>query len=71
MGTRSVRRLALALAAPVGALIIAALITSIILVVTGHNPVETFGALVDAFGVGLPLLVAWILVAIRLPPFRC
>ena len=39
----------LALAAPVGALIIAALITSIILIVTGHNPLETFGALVDAF----------------------
>jgi simple sugar transport system permease protein len=49
MGRWSARRIGLALAAPVGALIIAALITSIILIVTGHNPLETFGALVDAF----------------------
>ena len=46
----SARRILLTLAAPVGALIMAALITSVILIITGHSPFETFGALVDAFG---------------------
>ncbi|MEP6560083.1 MAG: ABC transporter permease [Nakamurella sp.] len=49
MSRFSTRKILLTLAAPVGALIIATLITSVILVVTGHSPFETFGALVDAF----------------------
>ena len=50
MGQWTWRRILLALAAPVGALIMAALITSVILILTGHNPLDAFGALVDAFG---------------------
>ena len=50
MGGRKARRILIGLAAPVGALIIAALITSIILILTGHNPLDAFGALVEAFG---------------------
>jgi ABC-type uncharacterized transport system permease subunit len=50
MGQSSLRRILLTLAAPVGALIMAALITSLILVTTGHNPLDALGALVDAFG---------------------
>ena len=45
MGQWTWRRILLALAAPVGALIMAALITSVILILTGHNPLDAFGAL--------------------------
>ena len=42
------RRILLGAAAPVGALLFALLITSILLILTGHNPFEAFGAMVAA-----------------------
>ena len=43
------RRLALGAAAPVGALIFAAALSSVILLLTQHNPLEAFGAMGEAF----------------------
>ena len=43
------RRILLGAAAPVGALIFSLLITAILLILTGHNPVEAFGAMASAF----------------------
>ncbi len=49
MTSRS-RRLLLSAAAPVGALLVALLITALLLVLTKHNPFEAFGAMTSAFG---------------------
>ncbi|HEY5880685.1 MAG TPA: ABC transporter permease [Nakamurella sp.] len=43
------RRILLGAAAPVGALAFSVLITSILLIITGHNPIEAFGAMAGAF----------------------
>jgi general nucleoside transport system permease protein len=42
------RRFLLAAAAPIGALLAAVLITSVLLLLTGHSPLEAFGAMVSA-----------------------
>ncbi|TKV58826.1 ABC transporter permease [Nakamurella flava] len=47
-GSRA-RRILLGAAAPVAALLVSVLITSILLVVTGHSPAEAFGAMAGAF----------------------
>src|SRR5690349_4711991 len=44
----SLRSILLGLAAPVGALIFAALVCSIILGATGHSPIDTMDAMVDS-----------------------
>ncbi len=44
-----VRRILLGAAAPVAALLVSVLITSILLIVTGHSPAEAFGAMAGAF----------------------
>ena len=46
-GTRS-RRILLGAAAPVGALLVSVIITSVLLVTTGHSPIDAFGAMIDA-----------------------
>ena len=46
----SLRSVVLALAAPLAALVIASLISSIILVITGHNPVDAASAMWNALG---------------------
>ena len=46
-GSRS-RRILLGAAAPVAALLVSVIITSILLIVTGHSPVEAFGAMAGA-----------------------
>jgi simple sugar transport system permease protein len=43
------RRILLGAAAPVGALLFSLLITSVLLVLTGHSPVEAFDAMISAF----------------------
>lgn len=43
------RRILLGAAAPAGALAFSVLITSLLLIVTGHSPVEAFGAMAGAF----------------------
>ena len=43
------RRILLGAAAPVGALLFSLIITSILLLTTGHNPFEAFGAMAGAF----------------------
>ncbi len=48
-GSRS-RRILLGAAAPVGALLVAFLITSVLLLLTGSNPFDAFGAMGSAFG---------------------
>src|SRR3954464_12530045 len=48
--TLSLRRILLGAAAPVCALIAAALISSAILLLTHHNPVQAFTAMAQAFG---------------------
>ena len=50
MRSISGRRILLGAAAPVGALIVAAIISAAILLLTGHNPSQAFGAMFDAFG---------------------
>src|SRR6478735_8419307 len=47
-GSRT-RRILLGAAAPVGALLVAFLITSVLLLLTGSNPFEAFGAMTSAF----------------------
>ena len=42
------RRILLGAAAPVGALLVSVLITSLLLITTGHSPIEAFGAMLDA-----------------------
>jgi simple sugar transport system permease protein len=49
MGTSRGRRFLLAAAAPVGALLVSFIITSLVLVATGHNPFDAYGAMADAF----------------------
>jgi simple sugar transport system permease protein len=49
MGNSRGRRLLLSAAAPVGALLVSFLITSLVLVATGHNPFDAYGAMADAF----------------------
>jgi simple sugar transport system permease protein len=48
-GSRT-RRILLGAAAPVGALLAAFLITSVLLLLTGSNPIDAFGAMASAFG---------------------
>ena len=48
-GSRT-RRILLGAAAPVGALLVAFLITSVLLLLTGSNPFDAFGAMGSAFG---------------------
>ncbi len=48
-GSRS-RRILLGAAAPVAALLVSFLITSLILLLTGSNPFDAFGAMASAFG---------------------
>jgi len=48
MTSRS-RQILLGAAAPIGALIFSLLITSLLLILTGHNPFEAFGAMASAF----------------------
>ena len=48
MGKLSARSIGLGLAAPVGALVFAALVCSIILGATGHSPLDTMSAMVDS-----------------------
>ena len=43
------RRILLGAAAPVGALLFSLLITSVLLILTGHSPFEAFGAMISAF----------------------
>ena len=47
-GSRT-RRILLGAAAPVGALLVALLITSVLLLLTGSNPFDAFGAMASAF----------------------
>lgn len=47
-GTGS-RRFLLGAAAPAGALLVSFIITSLILLTTGHNPFDAFGAMINAF----------------------
>jgi simple sugar transport system permease protein len=42
------RRFLLGAAAPVGALVVSVLITAVLLITTGHSPIEAFGAMLDA-----------------------
>lgn len=42
------RRILLGAAAPVGALLVSVIITSVLLVTTGHSPIDAFGAMIDA-----------------------
>ncbi len=49
MGTSRGRRFLLAAAAPVGALLVSFIITSLVLLATGHNPFDAYGAMADAF----------------------
>ena len=50
MGASTSRRVLLVLAAPAGALLVALVITSLVMLVTGHDPLEAFGAMASAFG---------------------
>lgn len=52
MGRFSGRRLLLGVAAPVGALIFALIITTVVLLVTGHNPGQAYNAMIHAFDRG-------------------
>ncbi len=49
MGKFSIRRLLLGAAAPVGALLFALVITSVVLLVTGHSPPQAYSAMIHAF----------------------
>ena len=49
MGGSRFRRFLLAAAAPVGALVVAFVVTSLVLLATGHNPFTAFGAMAGAF----------------------
>ena len=42
------RRFLLGAAAPVGALLVSVLITALLLITTGHSPIDAFGAMLDA-----------------------
>src|ERR1700712_1575068 len=50
MKSLSVRRILLGAAAPVGALLVAVIISAAILLLTHHNPWQAFSAMADAFG---------------------
>ncbi len=49
MGGSKLRRILLGAAAPAGALLVSFIITSLILLATGHNPFDAYGAMAGAF----------------------